>query len=313
MSTHTHLFVKRSVITFLALALVLAAAPVSAQLGLGLAPMRLELRFPGAASQSGSLILTNGSDEKARVRAEVLDFFLDSQETPQFAHSYEQESAVSCRGWLSVNPMETEIDAGGTKTIRYTLRVPAEATPGSYHCAAGFTTLPSQEQISGTGLKTAVRVVAAFYAIVGNVSVDGTVKDVKLERTQQKDGPAGWRAVVTMDNPGLMHYRTIGDLVVMDSAGKVVEKHELSNIPVLPKRQQQLIVALQSPLLDSSYTLRARVDIGGPEIQEATVQVFPAAVPMLLKPANQASAPPTAPANPPASGVASVGSAKEPK
>ncbi len=286
----THLFAQRSLITFVAVVLALAAAPASAQLGLGLSPMRLELRFSGPAAQSGSLILTNGSSEKARVRAEILDFFLDSQETPQFAHSYEQESAFSCRSWLSVNPMETELEPGATVMVRYTLRVPTGATPRSYHCGAGFTTLPSQEQVSGTGLKTAVRVVAAFYAIVGNVPVEGAVKAVKLERTQAKDGTTGWNAVVVMDNPGLMHYRTLGDLVVMDADGKVVEKHDLSNIPVLPKREQRLLVPLQAPLNGGSYTLRARVDIGLPEIQEVTVQVSPSTVPPLAKRPNETGA-----------------------
>jgi len=284
---------QRSVTPLLALALALATAPLSAQMGLGLSPMRLELRFPAPASQSGSLILTNGSGDKARVRAEILDFFLDSQETPQFGHNYEQESAFSCRSWLSVNPMETELEPGASVMVRYTLRVPATATPRSYHCGAGFTTLPAQEQLGGTSLKTAVRVVAAFYAIVGSIPVDGTVKDVKLERTQDKDGVAGWRAVVVMDNPGLMHYRTIGDLVVMDADGKVIEKHDLSNIPVLPKRQQQLIVPLATPFTGGSYTLRARVDIGTAEIQEATVQVFPAAVPLPAKRGNETSASPS--------------------
>jgi len=310
MSTFNHLFLKRSVVSFLGLALALAAAPVSAQTGLGLSPMRLELRFPGPAMKSGSLILTNGSGEKARMRAEILDFFMDSLETPQFGRRYEQESAFSCRSWLSVNPMEAELEPGATVTVRYTLRVPAGATPRSYHCAAGFTTLPNQEQIGGTGLKTAVRVVGSFYAIVGNPPVDGSVKEVKLERTLDKDGTAGWRAVVLMNNPGLMHYRTIGDLVLMDSDGKVIEKHELSNIPVLPKREQRLIVPLQSSLSGGSYTLRARVDIGAPEIQEVTVQVSPATVPPLAKRSNESSASGAAPPNPAAARGASV---KEPK
>jgi hypothetical protein len=314
-----NLFPQASVLALLALALVLGTAPVSAQLGLGLSPMRLELHFPSPASQSGSVILTNGSNEKARVRAEILDFFLDSQETPQFAHSYEQESGFSCRSWLSVNPMETELAPGATTMIRYTMRVPAGATPRSYHCAAGFTTLPSQEQISGTGLKTAVRVVAAFYAIVGSPELDGSVKSVKLERTQEKDGSTGWRAVVVMANSGLMHYRTSGDLVVIDSNGKEIEKHDLSNIPVLPKRDQRLIVPLQATLAGGSYTLRTRVDIGTQEILEGTVQVFPATVPQPAPAPNHTSnsAANSAPLNPAATGAAS-GSAsgsgpKEPK
>ncbi len=47
---------------------------------------------------------------------------------------------------------------------------------------------------------------------------------------------------------------------------------------MLPKRQQRFLFPLESAIETGTFTLRARVDIGSKEIQEATVQVTPAAI-----------------------------------
>lgn len=321
MSNYAHLYSERSVTVraiqtaflqaaFLqaSLALFLAATPLSAQLGLGLTPMRLEIKFPtqviaaAGATQSGSLTLTNGSPNKSRIRAEILDFFLDSQETPQFGRTYVKEAEYSCRNWLTVNPMETEIEPGATAMIRYTVKVPQGVAERGYHCAAGFTTLPPLDMINGNSLKTAVRVVSAFYVTVGTPEITGGLKDVTLERV----GDKGWRAVVLMGNPGQIQYRPTGDLEIIDQNGKVVEKHSMNGIPVLPNRDQRFIIPVDSPMLGGGYyTLRARVDIGTHEIQEASVKVTPISSPGPNRIAGD-SANPTAP-TPPVSATGPVG------
>jgi hypothetical protein len=82
----------------------------------------------------------------------------------------------------------------------------------------------------------------------------------------------GWRAVVVLSNSGQMHYRPSGDLEVLDESGKVVESAKFVPMPVLPKRDQNFVFPLNlgGP---GQYTLRARVDLGGAEIQEATARV----------------------------------------
>jgi hypothetical protein len=47
---------------------------------------------------------------------------------------------------------------------------------------------------------------------------------------------------------------------------------EFQPLPVLPKRKQRFLFPLKSPIRPGTeYRLRARIDIGGPEIQEGTV------------------------------------------
>ncbi len=258
-----------------AMAVIALASGASAQVGLGLAPMREELNLAPGAAHSGVLTLANSSPEKVRVAAEMLDFYLDSTATPQFGRAYPQESEFSCRQWLVANPMEIELNGKAEIQVRYTVRVPAAATGRSYHCAIGFTTLPRAEEVKAIGLRTAVQIVAAIYVVVGHPAPEGAVKDLKLEYLPDPQTPQ-WRAVVTIHNWSLMHFRPIGDLDVLNADGAVVETAHFVPLPVLPKRDQRFVFPLKLAGGVGPYTLRARVDLGDNEIQEATALVVAA-------------------------------------
>src|SRR2546426_4021182 len=114
MPNYTYLHSRRAVsrvMIILALATTIAS-PLFAQVGLGLSPMRLELKFTAGAQHSGPLTLTNDSGARMRIRAEILDFYIDPLETPQFGRHYTQEAEFSCHDWLSINPMEVELEPG---------------------------------------------------------------------------------------------------------------------------------------------------------------------------------------------------------
>jgi hypothetical protein len=248
-----------------------------AQMGLGLAPMREDLTLAPGATRSGVLNLANTTDQKVRVVAQTLDFYLDSTATPQFGPEYKQEAEFSCRQWLVANPMEMELTGKAQIPVRYTVRVPSSATVRSYHCAIGFTTQPTAENTNAIGLRTAVQIVASIYVVVGQPALEGTVKDLKLEYVPDPKNPI-WRAVVTINNAGLMHFRPQGDLDVLNENGVVVETAHFVPMPVLPMRDQNFLFPLKLAA-EGKYTLRARVDLGGSEIQEATALV------VLTKPA----------------------------
>jgi hypothetical protein len=266
----TYLYGKR---TLAAISLLCLCGPgvLDAQTGLGLAPMREELKLAPGATHSGVLTLANTADEKVRIAGEILDFYLDSTATPQFGPNYKQEAEFSCREWLVANPMETELNPKAQIPVRYTLRVPASATARSYHCAIGFTTQATADHTKAIGLRTAVQIVAAIYVVVGQPALEGTVKDLKLEYVPDSGQPM-WRAIVTISNPGLFYFRPTGDLDVLNEKQDVVQTVHFVPLPVLPKRDQNF----QFPLnlaAEGAYTLRARVDLSGEEIQEATARV----------------------------------------
>jgi hypothetical protein len=242
------------------------------QVGLGLSPMRLEFSSSPGTVHTGVLTLRNEADSPVRVRSETLDFHLDNTATPQFEPALEHEADYSCRQWISINPMETEIGARQSVPVRYTVRVPGNAAARSYHCAAGFNSLPTATQSRESGIRAAVRMVAAFYFVVGQPAIEGEVSDVKLEAA-----PGGadqnWQAIVTIRNWGHRYFRPTGVIELVDSTGGVVTKADFPALPVLPNRSQRFLLPMNGKTEAGNYQLRARVAIGTPEVQEAVIPV----------------------------------------
>ncbi|OFV99107.1 MAG: hypothetical protein A3F68_07980 [Acidobacteria bacterium RIFCSPLOWO2_12_FULL_54_10] len=244
--------------------------PAKAELGLALAPMRVEINIPAGSQHTDSLRLTNDADDSVRIRTELLDWYMDESMTPQFADRYAQEKNFSCRDWLEVNPREFDMPATESFRVRYTIRVPAGTPDGEYHCGAGFVTLPPvNPDQPPMGVNIAVRAVAALYIIVGNPSSDPVLKDFSLRALP--DGT--WQAVTRMENLGLRHFRTSGFLEIQNSDGQLVDRLEYPPIPVLPKRVQTFPIPLKTVLAPGTYILRSQVDVGLPEVLEGSARL----------------------------------------
>lgn len=260
----------------LALWVFAVALSAHAQTALFMSPMRVEIRATPGEQITNALTLGTTVPEGLRARGEVLDFDFDATATPQFMAHIATEEKYSCRNWLSVNPMVTTLPAGTPTTVRYTLKVPAGTPERGYHCAIGFESVPSAaEKKQGMGMVISVRVVAAIYVVVGSPKAEPHVGSLKvLAPVPEKDQP--WRAVLDVENTGELHVRPIGRAEVIDSEGRVVETVQFPTVPTLPRRVQSYVASLKTRLDDGNkYTVRARVDIGTGEIQEARVVVTP--------------------------------------
>lgn len=269
---HTNFDIYRNRTIAVGLFLVCAQA-VSAQIGLGLSPMRVDIKMQPGMDHSGVLTLDSDSRDRVRVRAEALDFLIDQNETPQFETRMPSESAFSCREWVSINPVETEVGPGRQVTVRYTLRMPATAeSPRGYHCAIGFTTLPTASQVPATGIRTAVQAISAFYIVAGSPGIEGEFKELRLLRTN--DGlKARWTGEVVIRNHSLTHFRPVGELSLINQDGNAVESVPLTSFPALPQREQRYSVVFTRDFPPGSYTLRARVDFGTNVVEEGTAVV----------------------------------------
>ncbi len=240
---------------------------MAAQVGIGLSPMRVEMKIGPGQSHSGALELTNETGGRMRIRGELLDFTLDQTMTPQFARTMPDETAWSCRAWLTVNPMESEIGDGEKLTIRYTIRVPKEAQARGFHCAAGFTAMPTAGEAKAIGIRNVVRAVAAFYATVGENAAKGEVTGLKIESAGKVNN-----AVMSIRNDSEYHFRPAGKLELLSSEGKLLETLDVPSFPVLPKRQQRFVLPIKTDPA-AVDTLRVRVDLGMDEVQEATARL----------------------------------------
>jgi len=273
MFTNANLYHLRAIALALATAGCLWWGParLAAQTGLGLRPMRIELSLAEGVVHSDALTISNESPRPIRVRADLLDFNLDDNGTPQFERVLPSEARYTCRQWLSLNPRELEVAPGGSVDVRYTLRVPLDAAPGSFNCAAGFTTLPPAGEAVGMGIRTAVRMIAAFYVLVGQPGIEAEVAGLTLEPLP---GGGKWRSVLLVRNWSTRYLRPSGELVLLDPQGRPLEVREIPSLPVLPNRLQRILLPLEAAP-EPGGVLRARVDLGLPEIYEVVYKIPP--------------------------------------
>ena len=249
--------------------LLVAASPAArAQIGLGLSPMRVELTLSPGVPHTDSLELTNETAAQAHVKGELLDFFIDANEDPQFGVYAGEEH--SCRQFLRVSATDIDLKPNQRQTIRYTARPPADLKPGSYHCALGLTTqaIPSA---AGSGLSMNVRMIASFYVTIGTPQYKVEVKEIALEERRPSPG-AAQRAYCILTNPGKFAWRPNGSLDVVEADGTVREHVALRSIPVLPGHDQKFLVSLAASPRQGDV-LRLRMEVGNGEIEEARVDV----------------------------------------
>lgn len=244
--------------------------PATAQAGLGLSPMRVEAKLTPGAQSSGALSLSNGAAERARFRTEILDFYLDDEAVPQFVADAPAEATFSCRQWIAVNPMEADVPANGTLQVRYTVRVPATLSAGTYHCAVGFTSLPPlrSRPERAIGVSAAVRVICALYFTIGDNRPDGELKELLVERMVIAAEPV-LRAVAVVENAGVGNLRGSGTVELLDSSGSILETEDFPTCVILPRRRQRAPLVFKRALSNGRYSLRVRVNLGTGEIQEA--------------------------------------------
>ena len=136
-----------------------------------------------------------------------------------------------------------------------------------------------------------MRIVTAFYIVIGAPPVHGTIKGLKLETEPALPPPPkgkddaeepmtsapAWQVVVVMENQGKMYYRPTGKVELLDAQGKTIETVDLPSLPVLREREQRFVLPLKTALDPGGhYLLRSRVDIGTGAILEGSLDVGPA-------------------------------------
>ena len=142
MLIHPYVHCQRAVVA----AILVMSLPAAAQVDVGLSPMRLDIPVEPGRSYSGSVVLTNSGSVRTRVRAELLDFYVDESTTPQFVPRAPSEDAHSCRSWLTANPMEIELEPKSQTPVRYTVRVPPEPPRAATIARSGSALSPTQTQ-----------------------------------------------------------------------------------------------------------------------------------------------------------------------
>ena len=250
----------RIVVLFLALMGIIPYPALSAEVSIGVSPIRVEHVTKQGERGTDMISVTNDGSAPVRLKVSIEDWHLTREGTPVFMKA--EKSPYSCSEWIRINPVDFRVAPGQTREVRYTVTVPEGVEDGGYRTAIVFETVPDASP--GEKAKRVLmkgRIAAIVYEVVGKPSLQGHADSLKAEVEKE-----GIDFILSLRNTARVHYRTKGTIAVKDSDGNKAFEVEIPDVPVLQGSEREVKVRYDKPLSKGRYSALASVDIGMKEL-----------------------------------------------
>lgn len=228
--------------------------------GIALAPARFELEMtPG----SETTVVVNldyhtaqANSQPYRLVASLNDWEINQKGELGFYKAGTQPNSAT--PWIIYSPAEVTVQPGQTHSIRVTVSVPKDATPGDHLAALIVEQRPETIKLNRNARQMVMRfrMGAMFYIIVPQATRRGT-----LANLQAAADAKGIVITPTLKNEGNSVVRPISSVKVIDSSGHTVaELTESESLPVLGGTSLIRPLIIEKTLAPGTYTIRYRVD-----------------------------------------------------
>jgi len=271
-----------TLIVFLTVVCVSAQAPEAIPKpsgnGISLAPARLELEMQPGTETTVVVNLdyhaTSENSQPVRIVASLNDWTIDRDGQVKFERPNTLPNSAS--SWLIYSPAETTVTPGNLHTIRVTVSVPKDATPGDHLTALIVEQRPDNLKLNENRRQIVIRyrMGAVFYIKVPQLRRQGSLESLRAETKNDQ-------IFVTplLKNTGNSVIRPLTSLKVTDSAGvAVAELPQKESLPLLGGSELLQPLVLESRLAPGTYTVKYRVDFqdGSRPTEGVTELVIPA-------------------------------------
>lgn len=254
------------------------ATPQPTGTGISLAPARLELEMQPGSEITVVVNLdyhaTGDNSQPVRIVASLNDWTIDRNGQVQFERANTLPNSAS--SWLIYSPAETTVTPGNLHSIRVTVSVPKDATPGDHLTALIVEQRPDNIKVNQNRRQMVIRyrMAAVFYIKVPQLSRQGSLESLRAEATADQ-------VVVTplLKNAGNSVIRPLTSLKVTDSAGvAVAELPQKESLPLLGGAELIQPLVLETRLGPGTYNVKYRVDFqdGSRPTEGITELVIPA-------------------------------------
>jgi hypothetical protein len=242
---------------------VLAAAPPSfSQIYFGISPIRAEHRIIPGESLTEVFEIRNNATGPIRLKVNVENWTILPDGTPTFIGA--KSTPYSCKDWIVVNPQDFRLKPGETRSVRYTMTVPADATPAGYHASVSFETVPDATGGQGPSrMLFSGKIAAVVYIVAGSPAIEGDLLDLTMG---MKEGTPA--VILDLENTGRTHFRTKGTLRAFDAKDVKAADIPLPDDVLLPESRKKIACALPAALEPGTYRVVCTLDIGRPELIE---------------------------------------------
>jgi P pilus assembly chaperone PapD len=258
-----------------AFGLLVTALPVSAQVSIEVSPLRVELKAQPGGTTTQAVTIANTGAEAVRVRAELSDWFLSRDGSPQFVEA--ADKTYSATAWTRIAPPEQTIEPGRDAIVRFSVTIPASATPAGYRTGILFEFGPAAADTATHRREVQVRsrIATLIYVNVGDPAPGVELVDLRSRHTPNQPT----QIIAILKNSGRRTVRTRGTVSLTDANGTVVAQIPVPDVPVLPESEREVAIALNEPdkpaVPAGDYRVEVRIDAGMPAVLvgETTVKV----------------------------------------
>jgi len=217
-------------------ALICVVLPLSAH-AFTVSPALVDVSEDPGSISHGTIHLLNDTAQDQTYYVSVQNFVPQGEEGNQTFLPAGDRSGLA--GWITPDQSSIKIGAGSAVDFRWTLNVPADATPGGHYAAVFFSTQPANSSV-GIGAKTGVLMLVS---VTGKVTEAATVESfhvVPMTNVSQTES-ATWITSLPalfelrLANTGNTHIQPEGLIVVRDVFGR-----EVAQVPVNPDKSRVL-------------------------------------------------------------------------
>ena len=234
------------------------SAPKSGS-GISLAPARIEMEMRPGTEATVVVDLDYHAAENSqpvRIVASLNDWTLNRNGEVEFQKANTLPNSAS--GWLIYSPAETTVIPGKIHSIRVTISVPKDATPGDHLSALVVEQRPDTIKLIQNRRQMVVRyrMAAVFYIKVGQLTRRGSLENLHAEASADSV-----RLIPTLKNQGNSAIRPVASAQITNAAGQIVaESAENDSLPVLAGSELAKPLTIEKALAPGVYNIKYRVD-----------------------------------------------------
>jgi hypothetical protein len=193
--------------------------------GLVVSPPLKELETSLGGSFTDNIKITNPTENVLKISVSIQDFAAQGEEGGQtFLDPATDSQTFSLAQWVTVDSNNFSLNAGETKEIKYTVKVPDNAEPGGHYGVIFFTPRPSsQSVISGSGAVVVPKIgTLLLVSVPGAMKYDGKIASFSTDKKLYLDSKNIVDLISRFENLSSVHVKPQGTISIKNAVGKKV-------------------------------------------------------------------------------------------
>lgn len=231
---------------------------------------KIRVRLSPGGSESGSISVTNPSDEAIQVNAYLEDWVYTDVQDGSKDFALPGTTPLSCAKWISFYPAEFTLEAFGSQEVYYVIKAPEKIEGGGRYAVLFFeTVVGTTKDAEGVNVLIKGRIGSLFY-----VEVEPIKKEVELKNLSLKKEGQNLNISAVLHNIGNVDVTASGSFDIIDSRGMVFARGKFNEVYTFPDEKAVISSAWSDAIPSGNYDLILTLDLGDvPLVKEARISI----------------------------------------